>query len=115
MYTLVLTAEREGLGGCEVVIAQWSQHQRLKLDDAVAKPPPRKKARKEGTQRKGKGKENKTAQSKRKANKQGRIPLVGAQPQDQSKLPGTLTDSLNEQRQSQDQASTSADHPKEHT
>lgn len=79
-------------------------------DDTVANPPPLKKARK--VQRKVK--ENKTAQSrKRKANKHGRILLVGAQPYDQSKLPGTSTDSPNEQAQPQDQPSTSRDHQKE--
>ena len=53
------------------------------LDD-VDKSPPRKRActRKSSTQKKGKGKENKTPQlPKRKVNKQqGRILLVGSKP-----------------------------------
>ena len=102
--------------------------------DAVAEPPPRKRActRKESTQKKAKGKENQTPQSaKRKANKQRRILLLGALPHNQSKLPGTSTDSPNNQSilkishqpqqilrkntQSLDQLSAPADHQKEHS
>ena len=44
-------------------------------DNAVANPPPWKKARKEGTQRKGKEKENKTAVNKENSKKTGKNPL----------------------------------------
>lgn len=121
---------------CKVVALGTEAEMKAKLDelesdvDAAAKPPPRKKpcTRKDGAQRKGIGKENKTAQStKKKTNKQGRILLVAAQPHDQSKLPGASTDSQsdkqthpplsladhsNQQTQSPDQPSASADQQK---
>lgn len=124
---------------CKVVALGTQAEVKAKLDeleggeDAIAKPPPRKKActRKEGAQKKGKGKENKTSQStKKKSNKQaGRILLVGAQPPNQLKLPGTSADSSSkgtqlppsdnpsEQTQSHDQssASVSADQLREVT
>ena len=90
---------------------------KAKLDegeDAVAKPPPRKKActRKEGAQKKEKGKENKTSQSmKKKLNKQaGRILVVGAQTTNQPKLPGSSTDSSSRGTQL-----TTSDNPNEQT
>ena len=117
---------------CKVVALGTEAEMKAKLDelesdvDAAAKPPPRKKpcTWKDGAQRKGIGKENKTVQStKKKTNKQGRILLVAAQPHDQSKLPGASTDSQsdkqthpplgladhsNQQTQSPDQPSASA-------
>ena len=82
------------------------------LDD-VDKSPPRKRActRKSSTQKKGKGKENKTPQSaKRKVNKQqGRILLVGAKPQKLSEVSADSQDQplSSEHKQSGDQPSTS--------
>ena len=82
------------------------------LDD-VDKSPPRKRAckRKSSTQKKGKGKENKTPQSaKRKVNKQqGRILLVGAKPQKLSEVSAHSQDQppSSEHKQSGDQPSTS--------
>ena len=109
---------------CKVVALGNQAEVKAKLDeleggeDAVAKPPPRKKActRKEGAQKKGK--ENKTSQSmKEKLNKQaGRILVVGAQTTNQPKLPGSSTDSSSrrtqlttsdEQTHSHDQLSSS--------
>ena len=106
---------------CKVVALGTEADMKARLDggvDVVDKSPPRKRActRKGSTQKKGKGKENKTPQlAKRKVNKQGRILLVGAKPlklsedsqgQSQDQPPAS------EPKQSQDQPSAS-DEPKQ--